>query len=422
MTYKKHFIHTALIVIIILTMLFMLGDASFEQVTEAIPSTTQTAAVADFNSSLVAHYTFDEGSGTIAGDSAGSNIASISGATWVDGKIGKALQFDGVDDVVLTNKNLISAYPVTGCAWIYPTSMEYSSTIINNAAFEFSINLGSPAYLTIYNNVKQINSPHTISFNSWQHVCASVDGENMARLYINGTEVRSGNLNAPIFSDAVAIGRRVDKHYPFAGTIDDVRIYDKALNQAQVQELFSAGGGSVPPQATPDPIVTLPTSSTPPITIPIVPANNPVGPRTITVVDASGSSSCEYALVQTAVTSARDGDRVVVGPGSCTWPSAITWTDKNIIFMGAGIDKTTITTAKGGLSIIATTKASFRVSGFTFTGTPSGHPHVLDISSSRSSTPRSCPRSRWARWRRWWRPPGYRGAGPNSGCPTPRGS
>jgi hypothetical protein len=39
----------------------MLGDASFEQVTEAIPSTTQTAAVADFNSSLVAHYTFDEG-------------------------------------------------------------------------------------------------------------------------------------------------------------------------------------------------------------------------------------------------------------------------------------------------------------------------------------------------------------------------
>jgi len=50
---------------------------------------------------LVGAWKFDEGSGTIAYDSSGNNNhGTIYGATWVDGKFGKALQFDGVDDYV----------------------------------------------------------------------------------------------------------------------------------------------------------------------------------------------------------------------------------------------------------------------------------------------------------------------------------
>jgi hypothetical protein len=46
---------------------------------------------------LVMH--FDEGSGTIAKDDSGyGNDGTIYGAKWVDGKYGKALSFDGVDD------------------------------------------------------------------------------------------------------------------------------------------------------------------------------------------------------------------------------------------------------------------------------------------------------------------------------------
>ena len=44
---------------------------------------------------------FDEGEGTVAGDSSSqNNEGQVHGATWVDGKFGKALQFDGTDDWV----------------------------------------------------------------------------------------------------------------------------------------------------------------------------------------------------------------------------------------------------------------------------------------------------------------------------------
>jgi len=50
---------------------------------------------------LVAEWHFDEGYGSVLKDSSGNgNDGTIYGATWVDGKFGKALSFDGVDDYV----------------------------------------------------------------------------------------------------------------------------------------------------------------------------------------------------------------------------------------------------------------------------------------------------------------------------------
>ena len=48
-------------------------------------------------SDLLAHWSFDEGSGTLAADQSGNNhdITSIGGATWTDGKFGKAFSYDG---------------------------------------------------------------------------------------------------------------------------------------------------------------------------------------------------------------------------------------------------------------------------------------------------------------------------------------
>ncbi len=52
---------------------------------------------------LVGYWKFDEGSGTTATDSSGNgNTGTIYGATWVDGKSGKALSFDGNDDYVVS--------------------------------------------------------------------------------------------------------------------------------------------------------------------------------------------------------------------------------------------------------------------------------------------------------------------------------
>ncbi len=55
------------------------------------------AATINPHPGLVGWWRFDEGSGTIAGDSSGNgNNGTIYGATWVAGKYGQALSFDGI--------------------------------------------------------------------------------------------------------------------------------------------------------------------------------------------------------------------------------------------------------------------------------------------------------------------------------------
>jgi hypothetical protein len=52
--------------------------------------------------SPVGYWKFDEGSGTTALDSSGNGNTGtlMNGPQWIDGKIGKALQFHGIDDYV----------------------------------------------------------------------------------------------------------------------------------------------------------------------------------------------------------------------------------------------------------------------------------------------------------------------------------
>ncbi|MCD6505613.1 hypothetical protein J7M22_03210 [Candidatus Poribacteria bacterium] len=61
----------------------------------------------------VGAWLFDEGSGTVAKDSSGNgNDGTIKGgAKWVDGKFGKALEFNGVDSCVSTDKALLEKVP-----------------------------------------------------------------------------------------------------------------------------------------------------------------------------------------------------------------------------------------------------------------------------------------------------------------------
>ncbi len=98
-------------------------------------------------------------------------------------------------------------------------------------------------------------------------------------------------------------------------------------------------------------------------------------------------SSCELSVVQNAVDEAVNGDTIAIPAGECTWDDALSWTNKSIAVIGAGMDATTITTEAGGIRVTATTDASFRVSGITFTGTPPGHPAIINISSNGSDAP-----------------------------------
>jgi hypothetical protein len=68
---------------------------------------------------MVSYWKLDEGSGTIATDSVGTNDGTlVNGPVWVSGQVNGALNFDGVDDYVLLPDIDLVPSPFTICAWV----------------------------------------------------------------------------------------------------------------------------------------------------------------------------------------------------------------------------------------------------------------------------------------------------------------
>lgn len=84
---------------------------------------------------LVAYWSFDGGSGDTVHDSSGySNHSKIEDATWVRGKFGNALNFDGEGDGIFVNcdDSLDLTDAVTIEAWVCPrVSLDYMAIVVN---------------------------------------------------------------------------------------------------------------------------------------------------------------------------------------------------------------------------------------------------------------------------------------------------
>ena len=80
-----------------------------------------------------------------------------------------------------------------------------------------------------------------IPLNTWSHLAATYDGQTL-RLYVNGVQVGSAAANGTVRKTTypLFIGREslYDNH--FAGTLDEVQIYDHALTTAEIQQAKDA--------------------------------------------------------------------------------------------------------------------------------------------------------------------------------------
>jgi regulation of enolase protein 1 (concanavalin A-like superfamily) len=186
----------------------------------------------------------DENSGTAVDYSGWDTYGEIrGGATWVEGCYGDALQFDGDNDYVdFGNPTHLPSgtSPRSMCAWAKTDSIAfgwrwiaaYGSPGTGNAMF-IGTN-GTDLYGGGYGD-----DVFRVSFwepDVWHHICLTYDGTT-ARLYADGVEVTWAPKDWNLALGRAHIGRQVNDYVEFwDGTVDDVRIYNKALTLEEVAQ------------------------------------------------------------------------------------------------------------------------------------------------------------------------------------------
>lgn len=93
-----------------------------------------------------------------------------------------------------------------------------------------------------------VTSASTIQYNTWMHIAATYD-QSSIKIYINGNLDATLNANAalPTGSESWYIGKRWDSNELFRGVMDEIRVWNVARTQAQIQASMNT---SVPTNST----------------------------------------------------------------------------------------------------------------------------------------------------------------------------
>ncbi|MHC4352370.1 MAG: LamG-like jellyroll fold domain-containing protein, partial [Planctomycetota bacterium] len=194
---------------------------------------------------LVASYSFEDNVNDGSGNGLDGSVAG--NPIFVDGFVGKALAFDGVNDSVylgdnpafdITEQITISAWVKTNDAgngqhnpYVGKGDHAYALKHASNNSIEFFI----------YDNgwhVAQVSVDD--SFNGeWHHVLGTYDGLEV-KTYVDGvlgaTNAHAGAIEVQTHNLTIAINSEETDRY-YYGVIDEVKIYDRALSAGEIRFL-----------------------------------------------------------------------------------------------------------------------------------------------------------------------------------------
>jgi len=229
-------------------------DVHLQSVTQAAVPPADASRLAE---ALIGAWSFDGDARSQIGET--SHVGQLEGAArFVESPFGQAVWFDGGGAAVVVPPHeaiSVGDGEFTVAAWIHPRELRQSG-IVTLGAYGYTqgwvfdmpdgngvLRLETAGGENQHNGTVQSRSG-VIRAGRWQHVAVTVRrGDNGTRLYVNGFEVGAGtigdaNLDNPNVS--LHIGRIQGAQY-FNGDIDEVRIYRRALDQAEIAALVEPG-------------------------------------------------------------------------------------------------------------------------------------------------------------------------------------
>jgi hypothetical protein len=222
----------------------------------ALYNTGAAKVKASNNNGLVGYWSFDDCRKDKATDSSGygntgtlTNFA-LSGATsnWTTaGKRGCALKFDGTDDYVqIADSSSLDSAGGTSYSygmWIKTTSSA-NTVLMEKGTNGFFMLQPVPAGVDLYINTVDTVTGGWSGFRDgrWHHLFVTYNASsNTATLYKDGASIgvvtSAGGSSAN--NNVLYIGSRAGS-YAIDATIDDVRIYNRALSANEVRSLYNA--------------------------------------------------------------------------------------------------------------------------------------------------------------------------------------
>jgi alpha-L-arabinofuranosidase len=230
----------------------------------AVMAVAPPAHAASTAAALTGHWTFDEGSGTVAADSSGAGhpLTLYNGASWAPGAVGPfALSVNGSQQYAAPSGPVIdTTESFTVAAWVKLDNANGFQTFVsqdgaNVSGFYLQLRGDShrfafthigydstAAFTTIATATSIIPQP-----GEWYHLVGVYDTSNdTISIYVNGALQNTQSFTAAPWqaNGALAVGRARYNGNPVdfvSGEIDDVRTYAGVLGASQVAQLAGPG-------------------------------------------------------------------------------------------------------------------------------------------------------------------------------------
>ncbi|YCM46919.1 LamG-like jellyroll fold domain-containing protein (plasmid) [Verrucomicrobiaceae bacterium 227] len=196
------------------------------------------------NADLYAWWTLDETTGSTAADSSGNNrVGIVTGAiAWMPGIVGGAACFNGTDTDITYDLIDTTLPAYSASFWALPSSLgqpNYSGVFNNSSSgsdFQFDVNGGNPGEYQF--KILEAGTRIGTVAESWTHFAVVCDG-NDTRVYLNGQLKAVREAGGNVFGQ-LQLGKDRNGSPRFHGCIDELRVWERAIDRSEIYDLFSA--------------------------------------------------------------------------------------------------------------------------------------------------------------------------------------